>query len=258
MMAAQSANGPFKDIQSLAAIVKLVKGDEKDPLEGLRDLLEVKDLLEGDKPEPSGTLDRLLSALLPAAAGALARGAGPRTPKAPPAPLPVYPTGKEPAKALAPVPPAAPGVPLPVYPVGKEPGKPPVLPPSAVVPSQAPEAVAPVAAASEPSASGVTDADETPPAEDGPMMPLDPYIADLAKMIQAGATPETAAEQFFDFAANKGSTALLKVAVEHGDWAGAKRDPRLAAHAAWIDTFHGYLAELIADEEAELAPQHGS
>lgn len=224
MFKSQNSGGPLKSAQDIVAIASLFKQPAKDPVEDLLNLKELMDGLKEDRPEPSGTMDKVLTALastlLPAAAGVMAARRK-HTPPPPPKPRPV--TSSDPDPLAAPTDDAKR--------LGAQGDVPVAAPAVAVVPSSA----------------------ETLSPEGQKVIPLGAFIENVVNAIKEGVTPDIAAEAVFDSCAEKGQDVLLKAAVDHGDWDSLKSDPRLSAHGEWVASFRSYLIALFASEEAELA-----
>jgi hypothetical protein len=232
-------------IPVLPSIVKMLKGDERDPLERMLDLKELMDDLKGDAPQPSGTIDKVLAALasafVPGTAAALGAGMGARRralprPGAPAAPAAAAAPAAIPTTAAAPLPPGAPPASSPAGAPGD--------------PQPVAAAAAPVPAAAEPAAPGPVPAVAEIVIPGGKkVIPLGQFIPQFVSAIQEGHTPEAAAEAVFNDALNKSQDAMLEAAVEHGDWEALTTDPRLAQHTEWVARFRAALEQLLGDPE---------
>ncbi len=75
----------------------------------------------------------------------------------------------------------------------------------------------------------------------------------LKTAIDAGVTPEVAAEKAWDDAQEKGQEAVLVELIERGDWSNLKAHPDLLAHADWLDKFREALRAGIPASPAEGA-----
>lgn len=239
MMAAQNSGGILKDAQSLAVVAKLFKGDERDPLERMLDLKELMDDLKGPAVEPSGTLDRVLTALagavLPGAAAALGARAG-----------------RGSRRALPPASPAPAGSPQ--AGVGQPPSAPAVVPEKAPAGAVAPSPVAEPAGAvaKAPAPIGSQPAAQVKTPEGKVVMPLGPYIESFLAAIKSGRSPEDAAIELWQGAVEKGQGGLIQVAAESGDWESLKTDPRISRHTEWVDRFKAELLACIAEDKDDL------
>lgn len=85
------------------------------------------------------------------------------------------------------------------------------------------------------------------PAAEGPG--LMEYAQALKTAIDAGATPDLAAEKAWEDARERHQVVKMLDLIENGDWAALEATPALVPHAAWIASFRSELRK-IADAES--------
>jgi hypothetical protein len=212
----------------IPALLKLLKPEEKDPLEGIANVLDIIDALKEKSAEPASFMETIGTAiggaLAPAAAALAAAGTKNRAPRV--------------ERRESPPAPSSPNAPTAIPPAAAAPA------PGKVIDTTA----QPAAAVKPAPAAGA--GKEEPVSE--PKIPLAGYIPQLLAEIESGKTAEDAARDLFREFVEAGQDNILALYVDNGDWDSVRNDPRLTASVRWVDVFYTKLSSLVDEREAAL------